>query len=125
MSLIDILLNNDIPETEVKEFKIKRLSKAWNTEVILTLKGIGYNKVAEIKNMSGDDIPIHIILSGEKTGVFKNKELMEKYGAVTPAELVKKILTAGEIEEVSKQIEILSGYRKNTIEEIKKNNGRF
>lgn len=120
MSLIDILLSNDIPETEVKEFKIKRLSKAWNTDVVLTLKGIGYNRVSEIKNMEGDDIPIHIILSGEKTGVFKNKELMEKYGAVTPAELVKKILTAGEIEDISNQIEILSGYRRNTIEEIKK-----
>ena len=45
---------------------------------------------------------------------------MEKYGVPTPTELVKKVLSAGEIEEISKQIEVLSGYRTKTIEEIKK-----
>ncbi len=121
MNILDVLLKNEPPKAEKKrEYKIKRLSEAWNTDVVLELKALGYNRVAEIKEMKDEEIPIHIILAGETTGVFKNKELMEKYGVPTPTELVKKILSAGEIEEISKQIEVLSGYRTKTIEEIKK-----
>ena len=47
-------------------------------------------------------------------------DLLEKYNAPNPAELIKKMLLPGEIEDISKAIELLSGYRKNTIEEIKK-----
>ena len=121
MNILDVLLKNEPPKAEKKrEYKIKRLSEAWNTDVVLELKALGYNRVAEIKEMKDEEIPIHIILAGETTGVFKNKELMEKYGVPTPTELVKKILSAGEIEEISMQIEVLSGYRTKTIEEIKK-----
>ena len=120
MNILDVLLKNEPPKTEKREYKIKRLSEAWNTDVVLELKALGYNRVAEIKEMKDEEIPIHIILAGETTGAFKNKELMEKYGVPTPTELVKKVLSAGEIEEISKQIEVLSGYRTKTIEEIKK-----
>ena len=121
MSLIDILLSNDIPEAEVKEFKIKRLSKAWNTEVKIRLKGLGYNKAGEIMKSTGEDVNVHIILAGDEEKVFKNKDLMEKYNAVTPAELVKKILTPGEIAKLSDAILALSGYNADTVEEVKKN----
>lgn len=89
MNILDILLKNEPPKAEKREYKIKRLSEAWNTDVVLELKALGYNRVAEIKEMKDEEIPIHIIL-------------------------------AGEIEEISKQIEVLSGYRTKTIEEIKK-----
>ena len=103
MNILDVLLKNEPPKTEKREYKIKRLSEAWNTDVVLELKALGYNRVAEIKEMKDEEIPIHIILAGETTGVFKNKELMEKYGVPTPTELVKKILSAGEIEEIKKK----------------------
>ena len=121
MSLIDILLSNDIPEAEVKEFKIKRLSKAWNTEGKIRLKGLGYNKAGEIMKSTGEDVNVHIIIAGDEEKVFKNKELMEKYNAVTPAELVKKILTPGEIAKLSDAVLALSGYNTDTVEEVKKN----
>lgn len=121
MDLLNILLNNDIPKTEVKEFKINRLSKAWNTDVLLKLKGMGYNKATEIMNMSGDDANVHIILAGDAENIFKNKELQNKYNALTPAELIKKILSPGEINRISNEVLNLSGYGTDTVEEIKKN----
>lgn len=120
MSIIDILLQNEIPKAQVKEYKIKRLSKLFNTDVKMTLKGLDYNTVMGIKKINKEDSCIHIILAGDSDGVFKNKELMSKYNAVTPAELIKKVLLPGEIEDICAAIERLSGYRENTIEEIKK-----
>ncbi|WP_370781978.1 phage tail assembly chaperone [Eubacterium ventriosum] len=120
MDVIDILLSNEPLKAEEKEYKIKRLSKVYKADVIFKLKGLSYNRVADIKNMNNEDVSVHIVLAGVKEPNLKNKELLEKYNAVTPAELVKKMLLPGEIEDISKAIEKLSGYRTNTIEEIKK-----
>lgn len=120
MDVIDILLNNDPVKAEEKDYKIKRLSKAYKEDVIFKLRGLGYSRVAEIKNMNSEDVSVHIVLAGVREPNFKNKDLLEKYNAPNPAELIKKMLLPGEIEDISKAIELLSGYRKNTIEEIKK-----
>ena len=40
--------------------------------------------------MNNEDVSVHIVLAGVKEPNLKNKELLEKYNAVTPAELVKK-----------------------------------
>jgi hypothetical protein len=50
----------------------------------------------------------------------KDKDLQAKYNAPTPAELVKSMLLPGEIVDISRAVERLSGYRIDTIEEIKK-----
>ena len=61
-----------------------------------------------------------ILLAGVVDPDFKNTALQEKYGAATPAELVEKLLLPGEIEDLAREIEKLSGYRTVTLEEIKK-----
>lgn len=76
--------------------------------------------MAEIKSMVSEEIPVHILLAGVKEPDFKNKDLMEKFNAATPAEVIKNLLLPGEVEDLSRMIEKLSGYRENTIEEIKK-----
>ena len=49
----------------------------------------------------------------------KDKRLAEKFGGATPAETVKAMLLPGEIEDLSRAIERLCGYRITTIEEVK------
>ena len=51
----------------------------------------------------------------------RDKALLEKHHAPTPAELVKGLLLPGEIEDLSREVERLSGYRTATLEEVKKN----
>ena len=63
---------------------------------------------------------VHIVLAGVISPDLKSEELKKKYNAVTPVELVKNMLLPGEIEDISREIEKLSGYRTTTIEEIKK-----
>ena len=49
----------------------------------------------------------------------KAKELKEKYGGATPAETVKAMLLPGEIEDLSRAVERLCGFRRITIDEVK------
>jgi len=123
MNVVDILLRMDIPQPQTKQYKHKRLSQLAGEDVIFTIQEIPYSRVAEIRRMHGDseDLDLHIVLAGLKDPDPKNRDLNAKYGAATPAELIKKLLLPGEITDLSRQIEKLSGYRVQTLEEIKKN----
>ena len=48
-----------------------------------------------------------------------NKRVLEKFGGATPADVVKRMLLAGEIADLSAVVERLSGYRRATITEVK------
>lgn len=112
---LDILLGGEkIEKRQEKQVKVKRLG------ITFTVQSLGYNRVAEIRKLGDERIPLHILLAGVVDPDFKNAALQEKYSAATPAELVEKLLLPGEIEDLSRTVEKLSGYRSVTIEEIKK-----
>lgn len=120
-STLDLLLKSEIPDPPEKQIKLKRLSEVCSGDVIFTVKALTYSRVAEIKEThGGDDMEIYILLAGVFSPDLKSKPLMEKYKASTPAELVKNMLLPGEITDISREVEILSGYRISTVEEIKK-----
>lgn len=117
---LDLLLKSDITNIREKKIKVKRLSTK-EKPFVLTLRSLNYNKVAEIKALTGDDTPLHIMMAGVVDPDFKkSQDLMDKFQALTPVELIKKIFLPGEIEDISREIEKLSGYRETTIEELKK-----
>lgn len=118
---LDLLLRMDPPKPEVAEIKINRLSKAAGGDVIFELKALGYSRVAELKEMNeAQEMPVLAILAGVTSPDLKNPALLEKYKAVTPAELLKVMLTPGEIEDLYRKIQQLSGYLTGTIEDVKK-----
>ena len=119
MSLLDMLLTKDISTDEVEEIKINRLEKEFGEDATFKIKTLNYNTIEDIRKMD-KDIPVHVLLAGDAEAIFKNKELMERYNAATPAELVKKILRHGEIKNIASEIERLSGYTNNVVEIIKK-----
>ena len=110
---LDILLRMDIPEPQRKEIKVKRLSKLAGEPVTFTIRELTFSRVAEIKEQHNEDgeMAVFTLLAGVTSPNLKDKALLEKYGAATP----------GEIEDISRAVEILSGYRTATIEEVKKN----
>jgi len=118
---LDLLLKAEIPNAPEKQLKLKRLSEACAGDVVFTIHALPFGKVAEIKNShNGDDMSVFIMLAGVQSPDLKSTELMAKYKAVTPAELIKKMLLPGEIEDISREVEKLSGYRISTLEEVKK-----
>lgn len=118
-NVLDILLSSDIPKIQTKQFRVSRLSEACGQDVILELKGISYSQISAIRKR--DEFDVHTVLNGVVSPDLKSPDLLEKYNAPTPAELVKNMFLPGEISEISRIIEKLSGYRVNTLEEVKKN----
>lgn len=120
MDTMELLLKADIPNMPEKEYKLKRLSSVCGGPVIFKLRGLPYSRATELTKSQKDDLNVHILLAGTIEPNLKDPELLAKFNAVTPAELVKKMLLPGEIEDLSRCVEKLSGYRDVTIEEIKK-----
>jgi hypothetical protein len=117
---LDLLLKLNAPDLPEKEYKIKRLSGLCGEPVVFKLRALPYSRAAELTQSQKDDISVHILLAGVVEPNLKTPELMTHYNAATPAEMIKKMLLPGEIEDISRAIERLSGYRTDTIEEIKK-----
>lgn len=121
MNTMQLLLDMSIPDMPEKEIKLKRLSEMCGEPVVFKLKALPYNRSVEIGKM--DEMNVHCVLAGVVEPNLKDSALLEHFKAPTPAELVKKMLLPGEIEDISREIEKLSGYRASTIEtveEIKK-----
>ena len=83
---------------------------------MVELTALPYGKAQELRDMERDQ-EVHILLAG--CGELKDEALRAKFGGATPAETVKAMLLPGEIAELSRAVERLSGYRQTTIREIK------
>lgn len=97
-------------------YEIKRLSRALGEPVVLDLRALPYGKAQDLRDMEQDQ-EVHILLAGCEE--LKDEALRTKFGGSTPAETVKAMLLPGEIAELSRAVERLSGYRQVTIREIK------
>lgn len=118
---LDLLLQLEPPKGETTQVKIKRLSKLAGGDIIFQLKTLGYSRVAELKELTDpQDVPIQAILAGVISPDLKSAALMEKYKVATPADLIRSMLTPGEIEDLYRKIQKLSGYLTETLEEVKK-----
>ena len=124
MDIMDLLLKADaesfkMPEQEVK---IKRLSKVLGQDAIFTIRAISLDKFEEIRetNSKESDMQAMVVLESVKSPNLKAPELKEKFGTKTPLETIKKILLPGEIVELYFKISRLSGFGRDTVEEIKK-----
>ena len=121
--MLDRLLRPEVPNVQkqlpVKQIKLKRLSELLGEELTLTLRALPYGKVEELRESTSLDLNVHILLAGVVEPDLKDKRLREKFGGATPAETVKAMFLPGEIEDISREIERLCGYRMATVEEVK------
>ena len=117
---LDMMLRPEVVSVQdnlpTAKYEVKRLSRLLKEPVTLELRGLPYGKAQELRTMEMDQ-EIHILLAG--CPELKDPALKEKFGGVTPAETVKAMLLPGEIADLSRAVERLSGYRQNTIREIK------
>ena len=101
-------------------YEVKRLSRALGEPVALELRALPYGKAQELRDMEHDQ-EVHILLAGcpALKKELEDEGLRAKFGGATPAETVKAMLLPGEIADLSRAVERLSGYRQNTIRELK------
>ena len=121
-SVLDLLLGATVPNVEkdlpTATYKIDRLSALAGHDVVFKLKALPYGKVHDIERFT-QDVDVNILLAGCVEPNLKDERLQAKFGGATPADVVKKMLLAGEITDLSQAIEKLSGYRRMTITEVK------
>lgn len=90
------------------EFKIE----AVDPEIVSELKEsmIRYESGAGAVRVKGSyNAAVMTIIEGCPS-VFKNKEIQDHFKAATPKELVKILLTSGEMDELKAEIDDISGY---------------
>jgi len=121
--LLALLLRPELPnvqkELPTAQYKVKRLSELTGQDVVFTLRGLPYGRVQRLRDSEGEDPEVHILLAGCVDPDLKNQKLRDHFGGATPAETVKAMLLPGEIADLSRAVERLSGFRQNTIREIK------
>ena len=106
-------VQTDLPTAR---YEIKRLSRLLDEPVSVELRALPYGKAQELRELERD-VEVHILLAGCQE--LKDEGLRAKSGVATPAETVKAMLLPGEIADLSRAVERLSGFRQNTIREIK------
>lgn len=135
---MEMLLGADVGALKLptKQYEIPRLTAAFGAPFIITLKALSAEKWEEVQDMAlnikGKDVDVDnnllqtfIVMEStyedeEATKLFfKNKELMAKFNAATPKELVKKILISGEIVNVYGEVSNLSGFGDDAVTEVK------
>jgi len=121
-SVLDMLLSSTVPNVEkdlpTARYKVDRLSALAGHDVVFTLRALPYGKAHDMERFT-QDADVNILLAGCVDPNLKDERLQEKFGGATPADVVKKMLLAGEIADLSQAIEKLSGYRRMTISEVK------
>lgn len=122
-NLLSLLLRPELPnvlkELPTAKYRMPRLSELVGTDVVFTLQGLPYGKVQKLKESESGDTEVQILLAGCVEPDLKAAELKDRYGGATPAETVKAMLLPGEIADLSRAVERLCGYRRQTIEEVK------
>lgn len=120
--ILSRLLEGALPdvrrERPRKQYEVKRLSKVLGQPAVFTLQGLPYGRVHELQRLT-EDLECHILLEGCVDPSFKDPALMAKYQAATPLDVLQAMLLPGEISDLSRAIERLTGFRQNTIREIK------
>lgn len=125
MNVLDLLLKTETSVFNLpkEEIKIKRLSKLLNEDIIFEVSAVSLDRLEELRESTSGKENFHslVVIEGVKSPNLKSKDLQDKFGTHTSIETIKKMLLAGEIEDLYLKIAQLSGYGAQTYEEIKKN----
>ena len=136
VNVLDLLLGADIGKIDLptKKVEITRLSQVYGEPFVVTCKALTPDKYEEVQDMALDvsskdvDLDVNLLqlfttIEGvvDETGkpLLKNKDLMKKFKAQTPKELVRILFLSGEIANIYGTIAELSGFGNEAIKEVK------
>lgn len=122
-SVLDVLLRPDLPDLRKdlpeKKIELTRLSQIAGSPVIFTLRALTYQQVRELQEKR-EDRSAYAVLYGCVEPNWRNPNLLDQEkGLVTPIDAIKARLLPGEIEDLFTEIQLLSGYLRRTIADVK------
>lgn len=133
MNLVEKLMKmdrNKLEQIPMGEVEIKRLSDLCGEPFIVKCKAISGNRHTELTalmtNKKGDldlgkayKVNTLMAVEGVVEPDLKNEELQKHFGCKTPKDLAEKLFPGGDMAKVGELISELSGFTKETDEEIK------
>jgi hypothetical protein len=128
MNTIDLLLGLDSNKIEFpkREVELTRLTELTGQKVIFKLQGLDGETVDSIRQMAmkedginNTELRVGFILAGVKEPNLRDAALMKKFGVPTPPEVINKLLTPGERDQLFEEISDLSGFGEEYVSEIK------
>jgi len=124
VSILDLLLRPELPDARKalpeKRVEVKRLSEITGEQVIFTLRALSYKEVRDIQDKPREDQAVSAVLYGCKDPSWRDQRLLDPAkGIVAPPDAIKARLTAGEIDELYAEIQILTGYIRRTLADVK------
>lgn len=124
VSVLDLLLRPELPDVRKalpeKRMEVKRLSKITGQPVIFTLRALSYNEIRKVQGKPREDQAVSAVLYGCKDPDFRDKRLLDPEKSIaTPLDAIKARLNPGEIDELYIELQMLSGYLRRTLAEVK------
>lgn len=135
MSILQDILNLNFIENLEYKFKVSERLKDENNNVLeFTIKPLSFTEFNELKRkattfdkygkpiINESLLNTLIVIENTVDPCFKDAKSIEKLGCVTPEQYLNKVLLAGEIENLIKQILKISGFLDDTerlIDDIK------
>lgn len=126
MSVLDLLLETDPKKLELKfskQYEVKRLSEKIGGKFIVNCTPLTNEQLSHVSEISKNnaDMKINVVLECCKIDgkIIANKELMDKFKAITPIDLMEKLFLPGEIYKLYETVNDMSGYGDGVVEEIK------
>ena len=145
VNVLDLLMGADIGKITApyKDVEITRLSEAFGAPFVVRWVALSPEKYEEVQDIaldiSGKNVDMDVstfqlftviegveaVVSDDKGELksggllLKNKDLMNKFKAVTPKELCKKLFLSGEMQTLYSTISSLSGFNDEAVKELK------
>lgn len=122
--ILDLLLRPDCPnvlsQLPEKQVEITTLSKRLGEPAVFTLRALPHGRIQTFQTLPEGEFPLHIVLNGCVDPNWKDPALLDAAaGIATPLDAIQSRLLAGEIADLAREIEKLSGFRQNTVKELK------
>ena len=123
VSVLDLLLRADLPdvrrELPEKRVEVKRLSRLAGEPVVFRLKALTYDQTRRVQDKPRGEQAVQAVLLGCVEPDWKDRSLLAPGSVATPIDAIKSKLTAGEIDELAVEIQMLGGYIVRALEDVK------
>ena len=124
VSVLDLLLRPELPdvrrELPEKRVEVKRLSRLAGEPVVFRLKALTYDQTRRVQDKPRGEQAVEMVLLGCTEPNWRAPRLLDPAKNIaTPIDAIKAKLTAGEIDELAVEIQMLGGYIVRALEDVK------
>ena len=124
VSVLDLLLRPELPdvrrELPEKRVEVKRLSRLAGEPVVFRLKALTYDQTRRVQDKPRREQAVEMVLLGCTEPNWRAPGLLDPAKNIaTPIDAIKAKLTAGEIDELAVEIQMLGGYIVRALEDVK------